>query len=115
VSGSVTADVYTCGAMSGLPDFNYPAFKAATAAMRAAGLVVECPTEGGQVEGWEWVDYMRRGITQLLRCRGVATLEGWENSRGARIEVGVALSLGLPVRPVGEWLADSSAVAAGRG
>lgn len=106
MSGLIRADLYVAGPCTGYPDFNYPSFARATRFLRGAGYVIEDPTEPGQVEGWEWQDYMRRGIAQLIRCRGVATLEGWENSRGARTEVGLALAIGLPVQPVGEWLAE---------
>jgi hypothetical protein len=104
VAGEARTRLYVAGKMTGLPDFGYDAFHAAQAELEAAGYVVESPTAGGQVEGFEWLDYMRRGIGQLIRCDGVAKLAGWEDSRGARAEVGLALALGLPVRPVGEWV-----------
>ncbi len=52
-----------------------------------------------------YTEYLRAGLAQLLRCDGVATLEGWWNSGGARWEVQTAGILGLEVRPVSEWLA----------
>ena len=34
----------------------------------------------------------------LLQCDGVATLPGWQQSRGAVLEVTTALSVGLPIQ-----------------
>lgn len=35
---------------------------------------------------------------------GIAMLDGWEDSRGARIEHDLAMSLGIECRPWREWL-----------
>jgi hypothetical protein len=43
---------------------------------------------------------MREGLTLLLRADRVVMLPGWEESRGARIEIDLARSLGISV----EWL-----------
>ena len=85
-------------------DYNYPAFAAMSDQLDAAGYLVESPAAGDDVPGWGWVDYMRRGIAQLILCDGVATLPGWERSRGARVEIELARGLGLPVRPGAKWL-----------
>ena len=95
--------IYVAGPMSGLPDFNYPAFNRAAGELRAAGFEVENPAEN-EVESGDYHDYLRAGLAQLLRCQGVATLEGWWLSGGARWEVQTAGILGIPVRSVGEWL-----------
>ena len=90
--------------MTGLPNLNYPAFAAASVQLLAAGYAVESPTEGGQVDGWTWADYMRRGLGQLLTCDGVAMLPGWGGSRGACIEAELAGELDMPVRSVRDWI-----------
>ena len=96
--------LYIAGPMIRLPDLNRPAFAAATVQLLAAGYAVESPTEGGQVDGWTWVDYMRRGLGQLLTCDGVALLPGWRGSRGACIEVALARELDMPARSVPAWI-----------
>lgn len=96
--------LYVCGPMTGLPEFNFPAFEAAAEQLRAAGFDVECPTAGGQVDGWRWSDYMRRGLIQLLRCDAVAVLDGWEASPGANVEVDLAEKVDMAVQPVQFWL-----------
>lgn len=88
--------LYIAGPMSGLPDFNYPAFFAAEGLLAETGHTTENPARPGQVDGWSWYDYMRRGLRQLLECDGVALLPGWEDSRGARIERDVARMLEMP-------------------
>jgi hypothetical protein len=87
-------------------DFNFPAFADAVTVLDAAGFAVQSPHAEGQVPGWEWVDYMRRGLRQMLTCDGVATLPGWEGSRGARIEVDLAYDLGMPVRALAAWVGE---------
>lgn len=87
--------VYIAGPMTGLPDFNYPAFNAEAARLRKLGYHVENPADNPAQETWQ--AYMRQAITQLVTCDLVALLPGWENSRGAKIENGLAVSLGIPV------------------
>ena len=86
----VCGRVYIAGPMTGLPEYNYPAFHRAAAKLRAAGWHVESPAEPGQVDGWTWADYMRRGLQQMLTCDTIALLPHWHGSRGARIEVRLA-------------------------
>lgn len=51
-------------------------------------------------------DHMMRGdLAAMLACDGVALLNGWQASRGARLEHSVALLVGIPAMSIGEWLA----------
>jgi hypothetical protein len=43
-------------------------------------------------------------VEDLRRCDGVATLDGWQCSPGAMLEVGFAAGAGLPHRPLQWWL-----------
>lgn len=102
--------LYVAGPMTGLPDYNYPAFDGAAALLAERGYPVENPAENEQlfkdrVGPPHYTEYLRAGLAQLLRCDGVAVLEGWWKSGGARWEVQTAGMLGLEVRPVAEWLA----------
>ena len=93
--------VYLSGPMTGLPDFNRPAFHAAAAALRAQGYVVINPAEVDLGPDATWSDYMRIHLAEIARrVTQVFVLPGWEGSRGAQLEVHVARSLGLPVVPV---------------
>lgn len=92
--------VYLSGPMTGLPDFNRPAFHAAAAALREQGHVVINPAEVDLGPDATWVDYMRVHLAEIARrVTRVFVLPGWESSRGAQLEVHVARSLGLPVVP----------------
>lgn len=94
--------VYIAGPMTGLPDYNYPAFHAAADRLRDLGYHVENPAGPGQVEGWGWLDYMRRALAQLITCDAVALLPDWHLSRGAQVEHDLARSLGLKVHTIAE-------------
>lgn len=101
--------VYISGPMTGLPDYNYPAFHAAATALREAGHDVLNPAEvdalhnptPGTHQSWQW--YMRHAIRMVADADGVALLPGWQGSRGATVERYVAASLALPVLPLEEW------------
>lgn len=92
--------VYLSGPMTGLPDFNYPAFNAVAAKLRGLGYSVVNPAEnfGGRGDHPAGrTAYMRVDIGHVLNVDAVVVLPGWQNSRGARLEVAVALEIDLPV------------------
>lgn len=86
--------VYIAGPMTGLPEFNFPAFNAMAEVLRADGWHVENPAEHGHVDGAEWADYLRYDISRLSTCSAMMLLPGWSSSRGARLEVSIAKELG---------------------
>jgi hypothetical protein len=92
--------IYLAGPMSGLPDYNYPAFNAAAKALRELGHHVENPAENPQPPCRTWHAYMRQAVAQLVRCEAVALMPGWESSKGANLEHRLAQDLGLLVIPV---------------
>lgn len=91
---------YISGPMSGLPEFNYPAFEEAAVRLRSMGLVVESPHENfrGVSEdvrkNLTYRDYMVKAIGQMLLCNKIVLLPGWSKSPGARTELGLAHSCG---------------------
>ncbi|GLH20969.1 hypothetical protein BR1R3_37110 [Pseudomonas atacamensis] len=89
--------LYLAGPMTGFEDFNFPAFNNMAAELRARGYVIENPAEHGVVDGADWADYMAYDLTRLGLCGQVAVLPGWENSKGARLEVHIARELGMKV------------------
>lgn len=100
--------LYVAGPCTGIPDNNYPEFFRVEAALRDLGYDVLNPARVDELfnptkapRSWEW--YMRNALGMLLACQGVATLAGWQASRGATIEVNLATSLGMGVRPWFSW------------
>ena len=89
--------IYIAGPMSGLPDFNYPAFHAAAAVLRAQGHHVKNPAENPAPTCGTWQGCMRMSLRQLAACDCLCMLPGWRASRSARIEHGLALDLDLEV------------------
>lgn len=96
--------LYVCGPMTGLPEHNFPAFREAAAKLVEAGYKVTDPSELGQHDYWEWADYLKRDIPELLKCDGVALLPGWHHSKGAGLEYLIATDLGMPTHGVPEWV-----------
>lgn len=99
----MSGSVYIAGPMTGIAEFNYPMFNTVAAELRRNGRTVHNPAENdGGSSDQSWAFYMRLAIKQLVECEEVCLLPGWENSRGARIEEGLARDLGMTVW---EWRA----------
>ena len=90
--------VYIAGPMTGIAEFNFPAFNAAAAELTAQGLTPVNPADHGLVEGAQWDDYLRYDIAQLATCEAIYFLPGWTASKGARLEHHLAMALGMTVR-----------------
>ena len=87
--------IYISGPMTGLPDFNRPAFNAKAAELRALGHEVVNPAELPEIPGGTWADYMKVDIKLMLDCEAIWMLPGWVNSKGACLEVHIADDLDL--------------------
>ena len=90
--------IYIAGPMTGYPEFNFPAFHAAATRWRSMGYHVTNPAEnhGGRLD-LAWEEYLATAIPQVIACEAVAVLPGWQASRGACLEVLVALALGKQI------------------
>lgn len=104
--------LYLSGPMSGLPEFNYPAFEEATQCLRAAGYDVVSPHELDREAGvdpnvefthTDRIAAMKRDLIAVLESDGVAVLPAWKASTGAQAEVATAHSISLPVQYVEAW------------
>jgi hypothetical protein len=106
--------LYIAGPMSGIPQFNFPAFLAAAELLREQGFDVICPAEidneedGGLAMESEcgnlsetektWGDFLMRDVKIIAdEADGVVLLPGWADSRGARLETFVAVQVQKPV------------------
>lgn len=101
--------LYLAGPMSNLPQFNFPAFYAAAAALRAMGFEVVSPAELDDQEDKgvaltsangnpadakrSWGDFLARDVKLIADegIEGIVFLPGWQKSRGARLEATVGL------------------------
>lgn len=111
--------IYVAGPMRGIPEFNFPAFHAATAKLRADGHEVFSPAEKdnerhgvdiskGNATGDEDIAAKDHGFNLrealgldlawiCAEADAIALLPGWENSKGATAEHATAVALGLEV------------------
>lgn len=89
--------IYIAGPMTGLPDFNYPAFNARATDLADSGHVVLNPTTLNDGTNKTWNQYLRESLTMMLSAEAVSVLPGWEQSKGATLEIQVALVIGIPV------------------
>jgi hypothetical protein len=107
--------IYLAGPMTGIPHFNYPAFDAAAAALRANGHEVFSPAEhdrkmfgrdisnpaGDADQAASEHGFDRRSALKVElawicdHAEGIALLPGWERSTGASAERALAIALGL--------------------
>lgn len=97
--------LYIAGPMTGLPELNYPAFHEAEAQLFKAGYTPLNPAPN-KPENPTWLNFMRMSLVQISQADGIALLPGWELSKGARIEHGLARDLQLPVDTVEQWLRE---------
>jgi hypothetical protein len=94
---------YISGPMTGLPDFNRPAFNNAADYLRSQGLNVWNPAEEFDSNYlYPRKVYMRRDIEALLKCESIVMLNGWEKSSGARLELEIARELEMNVFYLGD-------------
>ena len=109
---------YLAGPMTGYPQFNFPAFMDATSALRVNGFSIISPAELDSDEDTRaalssldgavgsgtlhadgitktWGDFLARDVKLIADdVTGVILLDGWEKSRGARLEAFVGLLCG---------------------
>ncbi|QNN25113.1 DUF4406 domain-containing protein [Planctomycetales bacterium ZRK34] len=104
--------IYLAGPMTGLPDHNFPAFRAAAERLQQAGWEVVNPADnfGGRTD-LPRGSYLRADVALLLQCDAMAMLPGWADSRGAKLEYLLGRELGMPIIDVATFqpLADAPA------
>lgn len=88
--------VYLSGPMAGLPDHNFPAFRAHAALLRGQGHDVVNPAEIDN-SGKSWEGCLRTDLREMCTCEAIALMPGWEASNGANLELHVAHRLGMKV------------------
>lgn len=92
---------YISGKVTGLSDLNKPKFAAAADLLRSFGYGVVinphvvCST---LPKDSDWREFMKRCLKHLPGADVVFLLDDWHNSKGAIIEVLIALLLGIEIR-----------------
>lgn len=99
--------IYVIGPVTGLAGENRPAFEDAAIDLERAGYSALIP-HWFVSPGAEWQQAMRRSVETLVKCDGVAALEGFGRSRGARAEADLASAIGIPVKSVEAWVRGSA-------
>lgn len=103
--------IYIAGPMTGKPDWNYPAFFDADEWLGSIGIeainpakadgetLAEALGQAGAVDAptKPWTEYLRQALVQVAGADGMLLLPGWQESKGARLEVHVAKQLGMPL------------------
>nr|DAJ69970.1 MAG TPA: deoxyribosyltransferase [Caudoviricetes sp.] len=87
--------VYISGPITGIDFGNRFAFSCARSALELCGYEVVDPSEVQLDDEATWTDYMRADLKLLLDCDYIYMLDGWEDSKGARIERELAENLGI--------------------
>lgn len=87
--------VYISGPITGIDFGNRFAFSCARSALELCGYEVIDPSEVQLSDAATWADYMKADLKLLLDCDYIYMLEGWENSKGARLERELAENLGI--------------------
>lgn len=102
--------IYIAGPMTGIAEYNAPAFRDAAEKLRRIGFIVYSPVEMDEEDGvnleseaavgtdWDWAKALARDITVVIqKVDAVVVLHGWTKSRGAFLETEAAYARGLPV------------------
>lgn len=73
------------------------AFSDAEMRLRGMGFNPVNPFKNGLPDEAHWREHMRADIRLLLDCEYIYMLQGWELSKGAKLELDVASSCGVKV------------------
>lgn len=91
--------IYVAGPITGCEDYK-ETFERAERYLQSQGHKVMNPARLS--EGFSWAEYMRICISMLGVCDGIYLLQGWEESKGARLEHDTAALLGKAVMLQGQ-------------
>jgi hypothetical protein len=92
--------LYLCGRITGDDDYR-DKFLNAENELYEAGFHPVNPAV--VISDANWNHAMRKAVSLMLQCDGIAVLPDWKKSKGAKIEVALARGIGIPVKPIGEW------------
>lgn len=106
--------VYISGPMHGKPDYNWEAFHRAATQLKIMGFDVVNPHDLDDDPNLPAChtreEYYRRDMKVLPDCDMIVTIEGWQESTGAKLEVFVASQIAMPIFYLEEWIQHGTAV-----
>lgn len=73
------------------------AFKCIENALLEQGFEPVNPFNNGVPDDAHWRDHMKADIALLLQCDRIYLMPGWELSKGCKLELDVASSVGIPI------------------
>jgi hypothetical protein len=85
--------VYIAGKITNNPDY-IKQFAEAEEELKASGHTVLNPVKD---KGFLYKDCIDMGLCELMKCDGIYMLDGWEDSRGARLEYLYASVTGMVI------------------
>jgi len=89
---------YISGRITGLPESESDRnFQLAKVEVSKMGFEPLSPKDLPHNHDQSWESFMKEDLIQLVKCDGVYALKDWRMSKGASIEVNLALVLGLNV------------------
>jgi hypothetical protein len=88
--------IYISGPISRLKDNNKQSFINAKNKLLILGYEVKSPFDITESE-MTYVEYMRFDIRALTFCDSIYMLNGWQDSKGARLEKLIAEAIGLKI------------------
>lgn len=90
--------VYISGPITGRGAVEYKIdFNSAELWLTGLGYDVINPVSYDIIEDGTWEDYMKRDLKMLMDCDYIYMLDGWERSKGARMEIYIATELGIKI------------------
>ena len=111
--------------MTGLPEYNFPAFDKAADILTARGHEVFNPAQNDRDHGFDAVGLegheaerlgfsLRRALKQDLswicdNADALVLLEGWERSKGVRAEMALAEALGIQCMELASFPSEATA------
>ena len=88
--------VYISGPMTGMKNHNREAFVEAERYLKNIGFSVFNPSNNPTSDKFTWEMYMKWDLKNMLDCDLIFMLDGWENSRGAKLEKYLADEMKIP-------------------
>jgi len=89
--------IYIAGPMTGYEEKNFPAFYEAEEKLLSLGWIPVNPCRNECSSSVNWEDFMKPDLVDMIFCNAVFCLPGWEESKGAKLEVYLAEQLSIPV------------------